>query len=135
MNSRQMIPGGSPLGKGSVYLEARFIILTSFLVTSNLLEIPETFINSAFFLFNQCQVYSSFLSQLLEVTQQNCKIQNFPSLKEKTEIQAKRKEPRMQPCGGFVNRSTDIFPETDGRHYRQKAFLLTRNCQYSLNPK
>lgn len=47
-----MILGGRSLGKGSVYLEVRFIILIFFLVIFNLLEIFEIFINFGFFFFN-----------------------------------------------------------------------------------
>lgn len=82
MNSRQMIPGGSPLSKGSVYLEARFIILTSFLVTSNLLEIPETFINSGFFPLTKAKLAHHFY---LGFFKSHSKAATPKTLKEETE--------------------------------------------------
>ena len=131
MNSRQMIPGGSPLGKGSVYLEARFIILTSFLVTSNLLEIPETFINSAFFLFNQCEVYSSFLPQhhfylsFLKSHSKIAKSKTSPLWKKKLRFRQREKN---QECNLVVDLLTEVqtyFPRLmDGTTDRRLSCLL-----------
>ena len=55
---RRSLPRVSPLGRGSLHSEAEFITLRSFVVTSNVLEISETFINQGF--FNQAKLAYCF---------------------------------------------------------------------------
>lgn len=66
---RRSLPRVSPLGRGSLHSEAEFITPSSFVVTSNVLEIPETFINQGF--FNQSQACLLFLPLLLGTARQS----------------------------------------------------------------